>query len=290
MDRGGLDARPADVAGDPVARADRERLGIEPGQREPAGEPCQVERPPGVVEELVAADVFLGREILEGASARDAVELRGRLVGVDDLVVGRLDRDRVGDAVEHHAQLLGEQARAPARRLELGHVLEGHHRHAAAAGQHDRGTGGHHGAHARRRLPVDLFMGQRLAARDAHGRHLVRVQRLPRGVIEPVRARVVLGRDAERERAARQPVGRGVRVQRPGRARLDQEQRNGQNVEDRLDVDEAAPDGGREGRLHSHRSAEPTPQQTLTRALRPRTRAGSPRRGGGGPPRRAGWR
>jgi hypothetical protein len=48
---------------------------------------------------------------------------------------------------------------------------------------------------------------------------------------------VALGGDAQPERPAGEAVGRRVGVQDPRRARLDQDRRHREDVEDRLDVE-----------------------------------------------------
>ena len=206
----------------PVARSRAridDRLGIEPGQREPPGQPREVERAAAVVDHLEVARRYVAVEkSSQRLAARDAVERAARLVGVDQLVVGRLDGDRVGDAVEHHAQLVGEQARAPARPLERRHVLEGHHGDPAPAAERDRRAGDEHGAHAVRRVPVDLdVLAASRRARRARPGISSGPSSAPGRVVQPVGPRVVLRRHAERQRAAGEPVRGGVGVERSAR-------------------------------------------------------------------------
>ena len=247
-----------------VARAEHDRLGIQAREREPAGQAREVQRAPELVRRLEATQVLRRVEVRQVRARPGSRSGARRPVGVDQLVVRRLDGDRVRDVVEHHAQLVGEQRRAPARTLERGDVLEGHHGDVAPTSECDRRARHEHGPHAAGRFPVDLDVAEHLAPRRPHRGHLVGAERAPGRVIDPVRARVLLRRHAQCECAAGEAMRRGVRVEDPRRSGLDEDHRHRQHVEDGLDIE-----CGRQGGLRTHRLTEPTP----SRACAPKNQA-----------------
>ena len=86
------------------------------------------------------------------------------------------------------------------------------------------------------RVPVDLDVLEPLAAGGAHGGHLVGPERAPGGVVEPVGLRVVLGRDAQRSAPPASRWAAALAKSIRAVARLDEDQRHGKDVEDRLDI------------------------------------------------------
>ena len=176
----------------------------------------------------------------------------------------RLEVERAG---EQRARVR-ERVGAPARRLELGDVLERQHGDRRPAGRHDRVAGRDQRARPGRRLPVDAHLGEPLAGGDAD---------------------VLRRLHVHREGAAGRLVGGPVGEHDPPAAGRDQQQRRRQHVEQRL-VPAAVRDLNSPLEPFDYESVFRLPGESLMPAPRPRTRAGSPRRAAGGPPRRAGSR
>ena len=214
----------------------------------------------------------------------------GGLVRVDQAAVGPLRGDRVRDALEDRAQVVGHEPLAELRGAQLGDVLEGHER-----GRRRRRARRSSARVARSvRSPrgvwqVDHRAAHALAARGAHGGQRLLGERPALGVAARA-GRHPLGRGApDGVLLAGQLERRAVGEQHARAARLDDHDggRAGRRAAS------AASGLGRGGRGHGlppHRRESNPAERRATRGPRPRIRAGSPRTAGGGPPRRAGSR
>ena len=221
------------------------------------------------------------------ASALEAEQPHRRLVGVDEPAVGPLGGDRVGDALEDPPQVLGHEPLAELGGAQLGDVLEAHEQRGRAVGRRD-------GLRRRAQRPLAARGGARdhrpaerspRAARtdgsasSASGRPSASRQRSPASTRRPAARRAS-------SPSARAP--RGWRTARPRcPARRSRPRRAARRAAPVASC--VAASSTRRG-LPPHRGESIDPVAPARRGLRPRTRAGSPRRGGGGPPRRGGSR
>ena len=121
-DRGGLDEPPVHLAGGALGDAQQQRLGRPlPGERPAARQPLGVDRLAALVADVEALPRARGPAREERVLVRGAEQLGGRAVGVDDLAVGPLDGDRLGERADHGAQLgLGLAQRAEQPRVVDG--------------------------------------------------------------------------------------------------------------------------------------------------------------------------
>ena len=265
-----------------LAELHQHRLGLLAHQRPPAREVHQRLRLAGRRQQLPAAHDLGQRGAQQRLGGREAEHAHGRVVGVDERAVGALRGDRVGDALEDRAQVVGHEPLAELGGAQLGDVLAGHERHRRAVrGLH--GLGAHaQRARAARRVAGDRGAAEALAARGAHGRQLLLGERPAVGVAAAV-GRQPGGGGAADGVLARQLARRAVGGQHAAAPGLDDDDRRREPVEE-LGTAVAGADSPL-----TRRSLDPDAARAR-RGLPPRTRAGSPRTGGGGPPRRGGWR
>ena len=327
--RRGLHARPAvvDAPARPVAHGHRRRPLAE--QRAPAGQHVEVQRLAVLAEHLEAVADGAGRRGQHLLGAREAEQPHRGVVRVDELPVGRLRGDRVGDALEDRREVVARLA----QRGEQARVVD---RQRAAVGQLPvpaRGRARRSGGRTRRwrmrcrrsrlrarasarpsttpsrpragsaaargpgrpapRTVRDLGHELRLAGADHLRRadRRVRVERVALVVLDHERA---LGRvHVLPDRALDAPVGSQQLDEAPVGVRGHREARDGR--ERLAEVERPRDAAGSRGRRRyvtcvAARLTECPRRRSLSRAPPPRTRAGSPRTGGGGPPRRGGSR
>ena len=173
----GLDARPARLVPAGLAELHEHRLGLLAHQRLPAGQRRRLERLAVRGQQLPAAHDLGQRRAQQRLGGGEAEHPHGRVVGVHERAVGPLGGDRVGDALEDRAQVVGDEPLAELGGAQLGHVLAGDERDAV-----DRLRAHPQRADAARRVARHGGAAQALAAGGAHGGQVLLGERAAVGV------------------------------------------------------------------------------------------------------------
>ena len=211
-----LDARPARLAPAALAELHGQRPGLLAHQRPAPGQVHQGLRLSGRGQQLPAAHDLGQRRAQQRLGGGEAEHAHRGVVGVHERAVGPLGGNRVGDASEDRAQIVGDEPLAELGGAQLGDVLAGDERRRRAVGRlHRRGAHAQR-ARAARRVADDRGPAQPLAVRRAHGRQLLVGERAPVGVAAAARRQPGGGRAAD---AGPRPTARAPRGWRPARAR-----------------------------------------------------------------------